>query len=149
MENASKALVMAAGVLIGIMIMSLAVYLFVSFGSETAKIYDKNVEQQVVAFNTEYTQYEGKELTIYNVVSVAKKARDNNKYYDVNSSSQENYIIVKLNGYQIETKKDGELQTLINNDIEKIDESNPNLDNYKCTEIKYDQNGKVKEINFN
>ena len=32
MENASKALIMAGGVLIGVLIISLAVYLFVSFG---------------------------------------------------------------------------------------------------------------------
>ena len=33
MENASKALLMAAGTLIGMLIISLAVYLFTSFGS--------------------------------------------------------------------------------------------------------------------
>ena len=33
MENASKALLMAAGVLIGVLILSLAVYLFENFGT--------------------------------------------------------------------------------------------------------------------
>lgn len=34
MENASKALIMAGGVLIGILILSLAVYLFIDFGGK-------------------------------------------------------------------------------------------------------------------
>ena len=38
MENASKALLMAAGVLIGMMVLSLMVYLFISFGSSTKAI---------------------------------------------------------------------------------------------------------------
>ena len=38
MENASKALIMAGGVLIGVLIISLAVYLFVSFGQTSAEI---------------------------------------------------------------------------------------------------------------
>lgn len=40
MENASKALLIAAEVLIGMMILSLAVYLFASF-SRTSKRYSK------------------------------------------------------------------------------------------------------------
>ena len=39
MENASKALIMAAGVLIGILILSLAVYLFVSFGNTSRELH--------------------------------------------------------------------------------------------------------------
>jgi len=36
MENASKALLMAAGVLIGLLVLSLMVYLFASFASTSA-----------------------------------------------------------------------------------------------------------------
>ena len=39
MENASKALLMAGGVLIGILILSLAVYLFITFGAESKEIH--------------------------------------------------------------------------------------------------------------
>ena len=41
MENASKALLMAAEVLIGLLILSLAVYLFADFGSTSAEINKK------------------------------------------------------------------------------------------------------------
>ena len=60
MENASKALLMAAGVLLGILILSLAIYLFVSFGQTSAEINEKNRQQQIVQFNSQYTVYLGR-----------------------------------------------------------------------------------------
>ena len=39
MENASKALIMAASVLLGVMIISFAVYLFSTFGSYSNEVY--------------------------------------------------------------------------------------------------------------
>ena len=47
MENASNALIMAAGVLIGILILSLAVYLFIDFGSTASEINSQITEQQI------------------------------------------------------------------------------------------------------
>lgn len=83
MENASKALIMAAGVLIGLLVISLAVYLFVSFGSSSAEINKQNDINQINQFNTQFTSYIGKEdVTIYDVISVANKATDNNIYYE-------------------------------------------------------------------
>lgn len=104
MENASKALLMAAGVLIGILIISLAVYLFVSFGSTSAKIHKQNDEQQIEQFNSQFISYEGKKCTIYDVVTVANLATENNKYYEFNkrqtqTNGNDNYISVKVGNY--------------------------------------------------
>ncbi len=69
MENASKALLMAAGVLIGIMVLSLAVYLFVTFGSTSAQMHQQKEQDQLNQFNSQFTSYEGKEdITIYDIV---------------------------------------------------------------------------------
>lgn len=107
MENASKALLMAAGVLIGILIISLAVYLFVSFGSTSAEIHKQNDEQQIEQFNSQFTSYEGKKCTIYDVVTVANLATENNKYYELKKSNlndrmqgNDNYISVRVDNYQ-------------------------------------------------
>ncbi len=84
MENASKALLMAAGVLIGLLVISLAVYLFVSFGMTSAEIHKEQQEQQLEQFNVQFTSYVGKEgLTIYDVVTVANLATENNKNYEL------------------------------------------------------------------
>lgn len=102
MENASKALLMAAGVLIGILILSLAVYLFVSFGSTSAELHKQNEAQQIAQFNSQFTSYEGKEgITIYDVVTVANLATETNIYYEFPkrlnipiTDSKDNYVSV-------------------------------------------------------
>lgn len=99
MENASKALLMAASVLIGILILSLAVYLFVSFGSTSAEIHKQNEEQQIAQFNSQFTSYQGKECTIYDVISVANLATENNRFYELNTKTggKDRYISVQVN----------------------------------------------------
>lgn len=80
MENASKALLMAAGVLIGVLILSLAAYLFVYFGSTSQQIHEQNEENQINEFNSKFTSYVGKDnITIYDVITVANLATENNK----------------------------------------------------------------------
>ena len=71
MENASNALIIAGGVLIGVLILSLAVYLFADFGSTSAEINKKTQEQQLVQFNSKFTTYESteKKWTVYDVVT--------------------------------------------------------------------------------
>lgn len=107
MENASKALLMAAGVLIGILILSLAVYLFISFGTTSAELHKQNEEQQVAQFNSQFTSYVGKEgITIYDVVTIANLATETNIYYEfrkqATSTGKNNYISVKLGNNSIE-----------------------------------------------
>lgn len=109
MENASKALLMAAGVLIGILILSLAVYLFATFGNTSAQLHQQKEEQQLNQFNTQFSSYVGKEgITIYDVVSVANLATESNIYYEyakrASSDGKDNYIAVifknsDINGY--------------------------------------------------
>ena len=76
MENASKALLMAAGVLIGVLILSLAVYLFANFGTASAEIHKQKDMNEINKFNTQFTSYEGKECTVHDIVSVANLAKN-------------------------------------------------------------------------
>lgn len=100
MENASKALIMAAGVLIGILILSLAVYLFVSFGTTSKELHKEIDEQRIQQFNNQFTSYEKKDdITIHDVITVANLATENNSYYELTSSDEgnnSNYIVVLL-----------------------------------------------------
>lgn len=101
MENASKALLMAAGVLIGMLILSLAIYLFLSFGSQSAKIHDEQETQRLEQFNSQFTSYQTKEdITIYDIVTVANLASENNIYYELPrrnaTNGNDNYIQVTV-----------------------------------------------------
>ena len=94
MENASKALMIAAGVLIGIMIISLAVYLYVTFGTRTAEIHQQMEINRLNQFNSQFTSYQGKDnVTIYDVVTVVNIAKTNNEYYELETQSESNYYI--------------------------------------------------------
>lgn len=106
MENASKALLMAAGVLLGIMIISLAVYLFTNFAGTSSQIHANIEENQIAQFNSQFTTYEGKDnVTIHDVVSMASLATQNNQSYEIpHQVADENssYIAVICNGISIE-----------------------------------------------
>ena len=94
MENASKALLMAAEVLIGILILSLMVYLFATFGSDSAKVNKQLEDNKLAEFNSQYDKYVNKDdVTIYDVITVTNLAIENNKYYELETSTSGNYYI--------------------------------------------------------
>ena len=151
MENASKALLMAGGVLIGLLIISLAVYLFVDFGSMSANVYAQKDEQRIVNFNSKYTSYENKELTIYDVITIAKYAKENNEYYKSNADYQ-----VTVDASTANYIKAGNVQDLIlekeqlyiKNSYASITDANPNLPKYKCEVNGYNDEGRVTKVNI-
>lgn len=157
MENASNALIMAGGVLIGILIISLAVYLFIDFGSTSAEINKQTEQQQLIQFNAKFTVYEDekgeKGLTIYDIITVAGYAQENNNYYG-DDDNDENFF----NNYKIEVIIKSSRGTTYNVQKNAIDKYNEmiqdeqknisELPQYTCN-IKYHDNGRVKTIIFN
>lgn len=142
MENASKALIMAGGVLIGVLIISLAVYLFVDFGSTSAQINDQNTQKQLTEFNSKFTSYENYySITIYDIITLAGYANENNTYYGVTSDDGEYYINVKIGNTSILNVAEMKL-------LDDYVSSDGTFKNFKCTEIKYQENGRVKSITF-
>lgn len=111
MENASKALLMAGGVLIGLLIISLGVYLFTNFGGTAGQIQANIDENQLAQFNSQFTSYVGRDnVTIHEVVSMAKLATQNNQSYQLpfqTANGNNNYITVLRNGVAIELGYNG------------------------------------------
>lgn len=164
MENASKALMMAAGILIGVAILSLAVYLFVSFGSASAEIHEQNDANRINEFNTQFTSYVGKEdITIYDVITVANLATENNIKYEYNgkrATGKDSYISVYLK-QSIGGKNDiakgsdttssiraKEYNRIIKDDIGNISSGSEELTKYTCDVKISNTTGLVYEITF-
>lgn len=146
MENASKALIMAGGILIAILVMSLFVYLIVSFGATSDKIHDQNAQTQITEFNAQFTKYQGRtNITIYDIVSVANLAID----YNENNNTK---IEVYLNNDKLTSNSNvlKKLESQVQSLVGDVDETNVKLTNYKVKKdgIEYDENGKVKKITF-
>lgn len=119
MENASKALIMAAGVLIGVILLSLMVYMFTNFAITSAEVHKENEQNQLNQFNSQFTSYEGKEgLTIYDVVTVANLATESNIYYE-HSQQQGSSNTPKDNSYISVILKNSKLIGYNNSHIEK------------------------------
>lgn len=135
MENASKALIMAGGVLIGILVLSLAVYLFANFGATAANIHSQIEEQQVVEFNAQFTKYQ-QNATIYDIITLNNLAKQNNENYDNDSDYT---ITIKIGSYSLSGSE---------KDLIEENTDNGNLTYFKCQEINYHTNGRVKSMNF-
>ena len=145
MENASKALIMAGGVLIGILIISLAVYLFTDFGSTSAQINAQNSQKQITEFNSKFTAYEGYKdeegnwkITIYDIITLAGYAKENNEYY---KDVEDEKIEVKIGNKNCTNLKNQEL-------INQYPSTNGILKKFMCSSIEYNERGKVKSIAF-
>lgn len=145
MENASEALIIAAGVLIGILIISLGVYLFVDFGATSADIHSQVAERQITQFNTRFTSYADKDLTIYNIITIANYAIENNKYYE---GVEEYKVTVWLGNKDLTYNMDE--KALIERDKALINENSPNLPVYRCKneDIQYSKDGRIKSLRF-
>lgn len=85
MENASKALLMAAGVLIGILILALMVTLFLSAREVSSRHDQVKKTEEIEQFNANFTKYVGKDITMHQVITIHNFAKiENNKIKSVN-----------------------------------------------------------------
>ena len=158
MENASKALIIAAEVLIGVMVLTLGVYLYVSFSQTANEVVEKTAEQQLIQFNTQYTVYEDRDnLTIYDVINVINLAKENNIDIE-NNESDIRFIKVNITNANIagstvitdcqnDDKKEL-INQLLRKDIDSITEASPKLPTYTCKQIGYNTDGRVNLIHF-
>ena len=152
MEDASKALLMAAGVLMGVVILSLAAYLFVTFSSSADDVKSEIANNQLNKFNSQFLAYEQREdLTVYDILTAVNLAENNNKYYQLEPGDT-NYITVKVdnsvvNSTDIEKKikpesleKEGEMK--------EDNLGGKSLKNYRCNVLLSDITGRVNAVNF-
>lgn len=140
MENASKALIISGGILISILVMSIGVYLFVSYRESSSTIQQTMQASQLQEFNVNFTTFEGRsEITIQEIATLVNFVKQYNKEQDVE-------IKVWLNN-----------DNLLDNDIIELIQDNLTNENevkyFKCnvsinTDITYDNYGRVNSIKF-
>ena len=169
MENATKALLIAAGVLIGIMILSLGVSLYVSLGSYVDSTKEQLELNEISKFNTQFLKYNntildesGNEvpsftLRIQDVVTAANIAYENNKNLgDINGEANENNLYVAVNVKYNGSQQLNNIQRTINSQDTNVWNSSKLLSSdsghqYTCytANIKISNiTGRVYEINF-
>lgn len=160
MENASKALLMAATILISVMLVSLATYLFATFGNYSKNINDNINQKTKQEFNAQFTKYEtsetGEPCTVYDIVTIinlAKNCNDQHEEYQGSNrpesyANQNNvYIFVTIPGNEVNEKSN---TTSLNNFISQHNTTTNGEynDKYNCTVNISNQTGLVKSIRF-
>ena len=140
MENASKALSIAGGILIAMMVISLGVYLFIN-ARNVGTSYEQGMETgEVQKFNSNFISFEGRDdVTIQEIVSIAKFA----KQYEEQTEIE---VQVKFRGSDITEKTEKDYVSLIKTySLNGSDE----IRYFRCNSIEYDENtGKVNLITF-
>lgn len=81
MENAAKALEMAAGVLIGVIILTLIAYFLSTISIFPQEEDNRQTAEQLSKFNLEYEVYDKKAMYGTDVISCLAKAQSNNEKY--------------------------------------------------------------------
>lgn len=159
MENASKALIMAAEVLIAMVILSLAMYLVITFGNFSQQVHEQNEEIELTQFNSQFTQFEAMEnVTIYDIITVANYARENNQRYELNVSSRDKestyYVSVYIkvgnnNPKPIEHEAQSTLDEIIKSDRNEIeDDQDGQLPKYICKTFTSATTGRIYKVIF-
>lgn len=159
MENASNALLMAAGILISIMLISLGTYLFATFGNYSKNINNNLSQTQIDEFNSQFTKYEtdSEQLnlcTAHDIVTIINLAKDsNNKYEEYQNGrigftdwKNENNAYIYVTG--LDSINETSSNTILNQFIEQNIDKNGNLTKFTCIVKISDKTGLVKEINF-
>lgn len=127
MENASKALMIAGGILIALIVITLFLYMLGNIRTIRQAEEQKIRTEQLQKFNEQYEAYNKKLMYGAEVLSVINKMDDNNKKYKNNTEFQITWELAD--------------DELIGN-IEKTDV-------YSCTDIKYSsQTGRVIKMTF-
>ena len=124
MENATQALIIAAGVLVGVLILTLGIYLGTTLGTYSASTQKELEKSTLDQFNNEFLKYSGlKDLTIQDIITVKNYALENN-YQDSNYNPTSSNCRAKDNNAYVDVfyaeqkvvSKAGELGALILDD---------------------------------
>ena len=126
MENASKALLIAGGILFALLIITVLLYMNQNIITVRQTEQEKIEIEQLQKFNQEYEVYNKKLMYGAEVMSLINKMKNNNEKYKGNSNYQMSYT---LSGFT-------------ENNIEKTGV-------YTCTDIQYStETGRVKSMTF-
>lgn len=142
MENASRALIIAGSILLGLITISLFYFMFNRI-SQYADITSKNTSQEeLLAYNQGFEAYNKKLMYGTDIISVINKAIDNNSKYDVQNDKNNEYYI------DIEVKFKGQIYTAV--DIyDKIDDiSELKTKTFTCSNVSYNKFGRVSKMSF-
>ena len=153
MENATKALIMAGGVLISVLLISFLLILLRKGGAANAEYQTTMSDTELAKFNSQFEVYDRKNNTYFDVITVANMAYDINKK---NGYDSQNSVSV----YLCVNDKDNIIYSILPNNKAKKNyffikkNTNQTKDMYSLVsdfamqEYDYDTFGNIKEVKY-
>ncbi len=149
MENAAKALLMAGGVLIAILVLSSLVLLFSNLQNYQNKTDASTLDIQIAKYNSQYEPYHKDGLTLMELKSVYNKIVSNNNEhpeYKIDSNIIRGGIDANSNIVKSWNKP---VYEYMEKDFSKIPDDQKNRKRFNCTGIEYNgKNERISMINF-
>ena len=150
MENATKALIIAGGMLIAMLITGLLVWGFGQIRSVQQEQADQDVIQEITDFNERFEAYNRTTVRGYQMISLANLVYDTNARYT--DEDGYNPVTIIVDGLSAEEATDENLVTYIQTyyDVMTSDQKNALKQLvFECTDVEYDpQNSRVLSMSF-
>ena len=150
MENATKALIIAGGMLIAMLIVGLLTWGYTQIRSLQQENVTEEERQQIVDFNERFEAYNKKVIRGYQMISLANLVYDTNTRYTYDNGYTPVTIIV--DGLSSETAEKEDLESYIQDKYDTMTSNEKNAFKqlyFECTDVKYDaKNSRVVSMNF-
>lgn len=147
MENASKALIIAGGVLIGVLILALANNVLFKSSETAREFYDTLSKEQLIEFNNKFEIFrDSTKATTQDIVSLINLIKEynskNNEELQISIKVKEKIgSIIPINENSLEEQL---IEFIKENTLD--DESNKQM--YKCENIEYTDYFEIKVVNY-
>ena len=150
MENATKALIIAGGILIAMLIVGLLTWGYTQLRSLRQTNVEEEERQQIVEFNERFEAYTKRVVRGYQMISLANLVYDTNTRYTYDNGYSPVTIIV--DGLSSETAEKEDLESYIQDKYDTMTSNEKNAFKqmyFECTDVKYDaKNSRVVSMNF-
>ena len=150
MENATKALIIAGGMLIAMLIVGLLTWGYTQIRALQQANVTEEERQQVVDFNERFEAYNKKVVRGYQMISLSNLVYDTNTRYTEEVGYTPVTIIV--DGLSSETAEKEDLESYIQDKYDTMTSNEKNAFKqlyFECTDVKYDaKNSRVVSMNF-
>ena len=158
MENISKALLIAGGILIAIVVLSMFLVMYNNVANISEAKEEKEKKEQLAAFNAQYEAYDKQIMYGVDVITLCNKIRNNNIKANNDDSKKIQFFVEgkRIDIIELTYLEDNTTSALFyikdNNSGEKRD---VNMDKefldfeknlFKCERIEYNNLGRVKEV---
>ena len=148
MENASKALIIAAEVLLGVILLTLMVFMFRAMGAFSDAV-DKNIEtKNVNEFNAPLEKYRGRtDITAPDIITMGNYAKQYNEKMGTTKLTVNAKIGSKtISVHQLDDSNEEQYE-FINNYSTDTTNGESKIVYYKCTQMTYDEEtGRINKI---